>query len=205
MAPQHGQDRPEHRRALAAPEATALRLALPHDLRIQPDARVVEEEAPVHFAHIDADLVIGGDRLRGLLERQGNAHVPGEVVERPQRQDSQRGAGPGHDRCDGVHGAVAAGRDEGLGLRVRFLAREIDEIGSLAADNDAHADAGGGKGFLDLLQPVVVARSRGGVDDHGDRGALQAARRLFEYVRTPHRHNTSHAVLMLMAARTSLR
>src|SRR5256885_17088412 len=63
MAAQHGMHRPEHRVPLAAAEAALLLLAMSHDRRIKPDARVVDEHLPVYFSDVDRSPFAGGDHL----------------------------------------------------------------------------------------------------------------------------------------------
>src|SRR5471032_2136794 len=55
MAPQHRVQRPEERVPLATPEPAALPLARDDERGIEPEARVVDEDAPVHLAHVDLD------------------------------------------------------------------------------------------------------------------------------------------------------
>ncbi len=60
------------------------------DMRINPEAGVIDEDAPVHFSHIDASNVTFGDRPHRTLEIKRQVQVLGKVIERPERQYAQR-------------------------------------------------------------------------------------------------------------------
>jgi hypothetical protein len=99
-----------------------LLFAVAHDVGIDAEAGVVQEDAAIDLAHID----LGRHALHrighGLVQIERNLQVLGEVVQRPQRQHAQPHRRAGQHRGHRVDGAVAAAGDHrGRALRHRLL------------------------------------------------------------------------------------
>src|SRR6476659_8204450 len=87
----------EHERAglrEGEPLAAALPLlafALLHNTRIEADTGIVEENASIYFADIDADDFAGEQGLHRLLELKRDTQILGEMVESSHRQHAENG------------------------------------------------------------------------------------------------------------------
>ena len=142
-----------------------------HDAGIDPNRRVVHEERPVHLADIHVSDVSGGDDGDSLAKIERDVEIPGEVVERAEREDAKGRRRFPDARHDAAHRAVAsggnhdgrarAGPSSGVGRilpleqfdDLRVAAGRVKELSDLAADSrPAHGCAGPG------------------IDDDGDRG-----------------------------------
>ena len=117
IAAQGRHQRPAEGQPLAPSQPALLLFAVAHDIGIQAQAGIVQENAAIHFAHVDLvqhALRHIGDRR---IERQRNIQILGEMVQGTQRQDAKRRAAADNDGGDGIDGAVAsAGHDDGRAI-----------------------------------------------------------------------------------------
>src|SRR5207248_238588 len=81
IARHHPDERPRER-VPAAPAEPLLVAAVEHEARIEPDARVVEEDAAVDLADVDFGRAPMDDRARRRVDLQRHARVAREMIER---------------------------------------------------------------------------------------------------------------------------
>jgi hypothetical protein len=111
IATQYRKRSPDVRRPPAQAESL-LSLTFANDARAESQARVVQEDAAIHFADIDPDCMARDDGPDRTFDIERDTQVLGEVVHRAQRQHAQRLAGPDECRGDRGHRAVSASRDD---------------------------------------------------------------------------------------------
>jgi len=70
-----------------------LLFALVYEARIKTQARVVEEDVSINFPDINLGRVVCDDRSRRSFHDERDLQILGEVVERAERQNSQRFVG----------------------------------------------------------------------------------------------------------------
>jgi hypothetical protein len=95
------QHRDRKRRPFGA-TAPLLDLAFPHHARIETDARIVDEHAPVDLADVDVAYLTRSNRGNRPLEVNWKPEILGEVIQRTHGQDPHRGV---HLNRDSGHGA----------------------------------------------------------------------------------------------------
>ncbi len=104
-------------------------LLLAHRLGVDAERDVVDEDAPVDLAQVDATLTPvdeGVERADDVFAV--DAEVEGEVVAGPGRDTGVRQIVLGGDRGDQRLGAVAAGHRQGVGAAADGLAHQLLEI-----------------------------------------------------------------------------
>ena len=140
--------------------------ALVYKAGIKTQARIVEEDLSVDLPDIDLDRVVCDDRSRGSFQVERNLQILGEVVERAERQNSQRLVGVDQRRCDCVDRTVAAPGNNGRGVTVNRASREFNQALSVPGDRDARLDPVLLKELGEPLTPFFLAgRARAGIDD----------------------------------------
>ena len=82
--------------------------AVQHEIRIDADRGIVDEDLAIDLGEIDGALLALGDDADRLREVERDAEILGEMVERAQRQDAEGNAGVRQHACDGANAAVAA-------------------------------------------------------------------------------------------------
>lgn len=92
-APHRSQCRPRQCIPLAAAEPALLVIAIAHDVRIQAQARIVDEDASIDRAHVHVERVSCSDGAHRVLGVEWNAQILREMVERPQWQHPERNPG----------------------------------------------------------------------------------------------------------------
>ena len=184
-APQRRQRGPRERQPLAAAEALLLAFAIANDVRVEAQARVVDEDPAVDLADVDPRRVPFGQERHRVVELERNAEVLGEVVERAERKDAEDDAAVDQRRRDGADRAVAAAGDDQPRLpRDGGVDRGGDGVAAFG-ELDLGLQAGG---LEQAREPVderpVVAVPGAGVDDddhvavHGRPRTIMRARRL---------------------------
>ena len=165
----HAERGPDKCRPLAVSESLPL-FALVYEARIKTQARVVEEDLSVDLPDINLDRVVCDDRLRSSFQVERNRQILGEVVERAERQNSQRFVGVDQRRCDRVDRAVAAPGNNGRGVTSNCASREVQQALSIPGERDARLDSVLLKELGEPLTHCFLAGgARAGIDDdlHG--------------------------------------
>ena len=81
--------RPKKGRPFAAREAFLLSLPARHDLRVDAETRIVDEDAPVDFARVDGRACAFFDCLHRGLQIERDTQVLGEMIQGANREDAQ--------------------------------------------------------------------------------------------------------------------
>ena len=77
----------------------------------------------------------GNDRLYCSVEVEWNADVLGEVIERAERQHTERGRRAGDRSGDSAHRPVAAGSDDGAAAAFRIAAGDWRQLAAVSDDD----------------------------------------------------------------------
>ncbi len=194
----------------AAAQALLLALAVADDVRIEAEARVVDEDAAVHLADVDEHRPSSDDATHGRGDIERHAEIPGEMVERAEREHAECDLAADQRGDDGADGAVAAAGDDDVGmLRLRRLDLRA-QFRAMAHVADVDRSVGRHE---ERAQPVrhcvVVTAARAGVEDddeasrHGEAawGASAARQRSASAPRL----SVSQAMPSRKAAPTSVR
>ena len=185
-----------------------LLLPIAHDMRIEAEAGIVQENAPVDDADIDVDHVRRRDRAHGFGGVEGDTQVFREVIERAERQHAKRRVTPCEHRSDGVQRTVPAGCHHRRWFVSHGIPGELDELGTGTRSQNAGSHTCRGENFIELSVIARCATSAGvRVHDYGERrhrGAALLPKRCTAACTTA-KQNASHAVLQAAAPSTSLR
>ena len=97
----------------------AVSLALGHQVRVDAEGGVVDEDAPVHRADIDGSDPPGSDDPHCAFEVERQPEIPRKVVQGAERQNPQWEIRAGEHRGGGPYAAVSATDDDRVeaGLR----------------------------------------------------------------------------------------
>ena len=90
LIPAQHSGRGDDERGPFAMAAGAQRFTLDDDVRVDADRRVVDEDSPVDLADVDTHAATAGDHADRLVDIRRQAEIPGEVIERAERQNTQR-------------------------------------------------------------------------------------------------------------------
>jgi hypothetical protein len=118
---QHARQRQHHRDPFRQPFPPPRPLALQHQIRIEPDRGVVDEDLAVHLADVDGARFSCRDCRHRALHRQRYPEIPGKMIERAERDDPERDAASRQHARDGSHAAVAAADHDRIELAVDRL------------------------------------------------------------------------------------
>jgi hypothetical protein len=77
-------------------------ITLEDGLRVEPNAGIVQEHAPVYSTDVHLDEPTFADRLDRRSKLDRDSGIAGEVIQRAKRQNTERHAGARHDAGNGV-------------------------------------------------------------------------------------------------------
>ena len=102
--------------------------AIEHDVGIDADRGIVDEGLAIDLGKVDVALRAPGDHLGRLAEMERDAEVLGEMIERPERQDTEGNLGAGKHAGHGANAAVTAADHDRVDLsRLGALKRSLGE------------------------------------------------------------------------------
>src|SRR6202163_1267034 len=111
IAPQDREGRPDECGPFPATEPLLLQVTCFHQLRVNAEARIVEEEAIVDRTHVDLRAVAFGNSRHRTFKIEGDMKVLGEMIEGTERQNAQGNPASDHKPCRCVERPIAASHD----------------------------------------------------------------------------------------------
>ena len=122
--PEHAEERRHHGHPFGQLVLGHPPFPIDDHVRVDADRGIVDEGLAVDLGEVDDTRAASGDGCRRFLDRQGDAEVLGEMVERAERQHAERHDCSGQHACSGAHAAVAPANDDGIDIAASALARQ---------------------------------------------------------------------------------
>jgi len=110
----HNRPQGKHERYLLHMSAALLFFPLTHEMRIEAHARIVHKHAAVDLADIHMSDFSGEEIPHRSFDVQRQPDIPGKMVQRPHRDNAQRGSGACQVSSHGIDRTVATTRDDRL-------------------------------------------------------------------------------------------
>src|ERR1700676_4318887 len=141
IAPQDRERRPDECGPFPATEPLLLQVTCFHQLRVNAEARFVEEKAIVDRTHVDLRAVAFGNSRHRTFKIEGYMKVLGEMIEGTERQNAQGNPASDQKPCRCVERPIAASHDDRAWLAqdrgVYFLEKVLRRSCELYLDLDS--------------------------------------------------------------------
>src|SRR5262249_38679773 len=144
------------------------------DVRVEPDATQINEEAAPRVPDVDHALPLPQRDVERAGRFPGNPELPGEPVTGARRNDGEGGPGTRNGARALVHGPVAGPGADQLSARGHRGAGQLERVAGALGEPNRSLDAPRGQHTLREGNPTASRAAPAGsscrVDDDGDRG-----------------------------------
>src|ERR1700674_2344705 len=141
IAPQHRERRPDRGGPFPAAQPLLLQVTCFHQLRVNAEAGIVEEEVIVDRTHVDLRAISFGNSRHRTFKIERDMKVLREMIERPERQNAQGNPASDQKPCRCVERPIAASDDDRAWLApdrsVYFLEKVLSRRRELDLDLDS--------------------------------------------------------------------
>src|SRR5438105_7891896 len=165
IAPQDRERRPDGRGPFAAAEPLLLQVTCFHQLRVNAQAGIVEEEVIVDRTHVDLRAIAFGNSPHRTFNIERDMKVLGEMIECPERQNAQRSPASDQKPCRSVQRSIAAADDDRTWLAQDRGADFLENVLSRRRELDLDLDSRRLEEPLHLYVSGFVGVSRSVDDD----------------------------------------